>query len=507
MTKSRERNKGIILVVDDEEEIRRSLKGLLQDEGFSVLTASSAEEGESALKENQVDLALFDVFLPGMSGLELLKKMRPDFPDLSVIFMTGQGSYEAAFDALKHGAYDFFEKPLAPERLIVSIKNALQAARIKTHRDELLRAEREDFTMIGESEPMKKLAQEIQKVAVSDSKVLIVGENGSGKELVARAVHEQSARKDSPFGKINCAAIPKDLVESELFGFEKGAFTGAAQSKRGKLELADGGTLFMDEVGDMSLEAQAKFLRAAEFNEFERVGGTRTIKFDVRIIAATNKDLAAEMRRGTFREDLYHRLNVLALHVPPLRERSDDIALLAHHFLEKSSHDNAKEAKKLSPDALELLKKYHWPGNIRQLKNLMERITIMSDQTLISGEEILALCPDLAEGGEAAARDDAVGGQAAGEARTGGGREAGTGRPIGAGGAQADAAGEAGAGDAEDAGDLKSAVAAAEEATIRKTLAQTSWNVSQAAKILGIDRVTLHKKMKRLGIEKKIVDG
>jgi two-component system nitrogen regulation response regulator NtrX len=402
--------------------------------------------------------------------------------------MTGQGSYEAAFTAMREGAYDFFEKPLSPERLIVSIQNALQAARIKAHRDELLRTEREDFTMVGESEPMKKLKQEIEKVASSDSKVLIVGENGAGKELVARAVHDLSPRKDFPFVKINCAAIPKDLVESELFGFEKGAFTGAAQSKRGKLELADGGTLFMDEVADMSLEAQAKFLRAAEFNEFERVGGTKTIRFDVRIIAASNKDLKAEMQRGTFREDLYHRLNVIVLKVPPLRERKDDVSLLAPYFLKKSLQENAREEKKLSQEALEVLKKYHWPGNIRQLKNLMERITIMSDLELITAEELLALCPDLVEPHGVGGSGDTEKSQAAGSS-------------PGATAVEASAAGTS------DAGDLKSAMATAEEAAIRKALSQSSWNVSQAARQLGIDRVTLHKKMKKLGIEKKFLDG
>jgi two-component system nitrogen regulation response regulator NtrX len=491
MVESQEQNKGTILIVDDEEEIRRSLKGLLEDEGFAVLTEPSAEDGIRALKESQVDLALFDIFLPNMTGLELLKKIKPDFPELPVIMMTGQGSYEAAFTALRSGAYDFFEKPLSPEKLIVSLKNALQAARIKTHRDELLRTEREDFTMIGEGAAMQRLKQEIAKVAASESKVLIVGENGSGKELVARAIHDLSARKDFPFVKINCAAIPKDLVESELFGFEKGAFTGAAQSKRGKLELADSGTLFMDEVADMSLEAQAKFLRAAEFNEFERVGGTKTIKFDVRIIAASNKDLKAEMQRGTFREDLYHRLNVLVLEVPPLRERKDDIALLAPHFLRKSSHDNAKDEKELSPEALEVLKEYYWPGNIRQLKNLMERITIMSDLTLISREELLSLCPDLTEPSGAKAGP------------SGSAAEAGTAHPK-EDGAEAAAGGPA----APDASaDLKSTMAAAEERAIKEALARTSWNVSQAARQLAIDRVTLHKKMKKLGIEKRIVDG
>jgi two-component system, NtrC family, nitrogen regulation response regulator NtrX len=478
--KQQDKRKDVILVVDDEEEILRSLRGMLEDEGFAVLTEPNAEAGVRSLKQNNVSLAIVDVFLPGMSGLEFLKTTRPEFPELPTIVMTGQGSYEAAFTALKLGAYDFFEKPLSPERLIVSIRNALEAARIKTHRDELLKVEREDFTMIGESEPLQRLKQEIRKVASSESKVLITGENGSGKELVARAIHDLSARKDFPFVKINCAAIPKDLVESELFGFEKGAFTGAMQSKKGKLELADGGTLFLDEVADMSLEAQAKFLRAAEFGEFERVGGTKTIRFDVRIIAATNRNLHEEIRRGSFREDLYHRLNVLMLEVPPLRERTGDIPLLAQHFLRKSSLENTKDEKKLAPAALELLKGYSWPGNVRQLKNLMERIAIMSDSSFITREEILARCPDLTALGGGANRG--AEGWANRDSRLG---------TVGSGVEPASPS------------DLRSALASAEEAAIRKALKHTSWNVSETARILGIDRVTLHKKMKKLGIEKK----
>ncbi|MCX5800231.1 MAG: sigma-54 dependent transcriptional regulator [Candidatus Eisenbacteria bacterium] len=485
MDKHQDKRKDVILIVDDEAEILRSLRGMLEDEGFAVLTESSAEAGLRSLRQNNVNLAIVDVFLPGMSGLEFLKTVGPEFPELPAIVMTGQGSYETAFTALKLGAYDFFEKPLAPERLIVSIRNALEAARIRAHRDELLRAEREDFTMIGESEPMQRLGQELRKVAASESKVLVTGENGSGKELVARAIHELSARRDFPFVKINCAAIPKDLVESELFGFEKGAFTGAMQSKKGKLELADGGTLFMDEVADMSLEAQAKFLRAAEFAEFERVGGTKTIKFDVRIIAATNRDLKEEIRRGSFREDLYHRLNVLMLEVPALRERGNDVLLLAQHFLRKSSLENTKEEKKLAPDALELLKEYPWPGNVRQLKNLMERIVIMSDQSLITREEFLARCPDLTEnlGRNASARTHPASPAAP--------RASGSLADLHAAGEQRD---------------LRASLATAEEQAIRSALKRTSWNVSEAARTLGIDRVTLHKKMKRLGIEKRIAD-
>ncbi len=475
----------MILVVDDEPEILRSLKGMLEDEGFSVLTASSAEEAIKSLKENQVNLAVLDVYLPGMTGLEFLKTVRPEFPDLPAIVMTGQGSYENAFSAVKLGAYDFFEKPLSPERLLVSIRNALDAARIRTHRDELLRAEREDFTMVGRSPVMEKLRQEVRKVAASDAKVLILGENGTGKELVARAIHEQGALRDFPFVKINCAAIPRDLVESELFGHEKGAFTGAAQAKKGKLELADGGTLFMDEVADMSLEAQAKFLRAAEFSEFERVGGTKTIRFDVRIVAATNRNLKLEIEKGAFREDLYHRLNVLSLEVPPLRERGEDIALLAAHFLRHFSLDNAKDEKTLSEEALEALRRYRWPGNVRQLKNMMERVVIMSDSAAVSGEELLTICPDLA------GTDASSGTEVAGLTR-------GTGAPP------VRIPGMAG-GDA-GADNLKSSLDAAERVAIRRALSQTSWNVTEAARRLGIDRVTLHKKMKKLGIEKKILE-
>jgi two-component system nitrogen regulation response regulator NtrX len=484
------KRRDVILVVDDELEILRSLKGMLEDEGFAVLTASSAEEAIKSLRDNQVNLALLDVFLPGMTGLEFLKTIRPEFPELPAIVMTGQGSFEAAFTAVKLGAYDFFEKPLSPERLLVSIRNALEAARIRTHRDELLRAEREDFTMVGESETLRKLRREIRKVASSDAKVLILGENGTGKELVARAIHEQGALRDFPFVKINCAAIPRDLVESELFGYEKGAFTGAAQAKKGKLELADGGTLFLDEVADMSLEAQAKFLRAAEFNEFERVGGTKTIRFDVRIIAATNRNLKLEIEKDAFREDLYHRLNVLSLEVPPLRERREDIALLAAHFLKHFSFDNAKDEKKLSEEALEALRHYRWPGNVRQLKNMMERVVIMSDSTEVSRGELLAICPDLVE-----AYAGTRAGTLPGDVSVAGARSGSSGTRV-----------ETRLDSAATAGDLRSSLEAAERSAIRRALSQTSWKVTEAARKLGIDRVTLHKKMKKLGIEKKIVE-
>jgi two-component system nitrogen regulation response regulator NtrX len=517
------RREDVILVVDDEPEILRSLKGMLEDEGFSVLTASSAEDAIRSLRENQVDLALLDVFLPRMTGLDFLKTIRPEFPGLPAIVMTGQGSYEAAFSAVKLGAYDFFEKPLSPERLLVSIKNALEAARIRTHRDELLRVEREDFTMVGESDAMKKLRQEIRKVASSDAKVLILGENGTGKELVARAIHEQGSLRDFPFVKINCAAIPKDLVESELFGYEKGAFTGAAQAKKGKLELAEGGTLFMDEVADMSLEAQAKFLRAAEFNEFERLGGTKTIRFDVRIIAATNRNLKLEIEKGAFREDLYHRLNVLSLEVPPLRERGDDIALLAAHFLKRFSFDNAKDEKQLSGDSLEALQQYRWPGNVRQLKNMMERVVIMSDSAVVQKDELLALCPDLMEaggggGGGGVGAGEVVGAGtgaavgAAGAVAGGAGVSAGAGTGAGAGAAVGAGVGEGtGTAAGADAGvsppdDLRTSLEIAERAAIRRALSLTKWSVTEAARKLGIDRVTLHKKMKKLGIGKKIVE-
>ncbi|MFH0778758.1 MAG: sigma-54 dependent transcriptional regulator [Candidatus Eisenbacteria bacterium] len=505
-----ERKRATILIVDDEPEILRTLAGLLEDEGFSVLTEASAEEALCTVKEKHVDLALLDVYLPGMTGLDFLKRLRPDFPELSVIVMTGQGSYEAAFTAMKLGAYDFFEKPLSPERLIVSINNALRAARIKAHRDELLRVERDDFTMIGESAPMRKLSEEIGRVAPAEGKVLITGENGSGKELVARAIHEKSPRKDFPFVKLNCAAIPKDLVESELFGFEKGAFTGAMAAKRGTLELADGGTLFLDEVADMSLEAQAKFLRAAEFNEFERVGGTKTIKFDVRIIAASNKNLKEEMRKGTFREDLFHRLNVLPIEVPPLRERSSDIPLLAPHFLRKASLDNAREEKTLSQGALELLSEYSWPGNVRQLKNLMERIVIMSDSATLSREELLALCPDLSEpagGAQGAARGAAQGAEGYADRTVHRPNLSASGPARGpAPWVPSDLPAAKGAGHLAAGADLKTTLSQAEEAAIRHALRQSSWNVTDAARRLGIDRVTLHKKMKRLGIEKKVLD-
>lgn len=374
----------LVLVIDDEEGIRESLKGILEDEGYEVITCETAEEGLRAFDDHCPDVVLLDIWLPGIDGIEALRLMRDKRPDIPVIMISGHGTIELAVKASKLGAYDFLEKPLSLERVLITVKRALEVANLEG----TLRALRENLTsrfkLVGESIPMKHLKAQIDLIASSNSIVLITGESGSGKELVAREIHEKSSRNRGPFIEVNCAAIPQELIESELFGHEKGSFTGAYERKKGKFELADTGTLFLDEVGDMSLQAQAKVLRVIETKEFQRVGGSKNIKVDVRIIAATNKDLQDEVKKGNFREDLFFRLNVIPLRVPPLRERKEDIPILVKHFLELVALEYGKTPKKISEDSLKLLMEYDWPGNVRELKNLIERLVIMCPGDTIS---------------------------------------------------------------------------------------------------------------------------
>jgi len=447
--------KRTILVVDDEPGVRSSLSGFLEDNGYEWAAAGSAEEARRELEEKDIDLALVDVWLPGEDGIELLEEMRTRWPDTVVVVMSGNATIDLAVRATKLGAYDFLEKPIDPEKLLITMQRALEMARL---REETERLRQEGLTpIIGESRAMKRLFEQVRKVAPSNAKVLIMGENGTGKELVARAIHEASPRREGPYVKLNCAAIPRDLVESELFGHEKGAFTGAHSLKKGKLELADGGTLFLDEVGDMSLDTQAKFLRAIEIGELERVGGTKTIKFDTRIIAATNKDLRRLIESGRFREDLYYRLNVVPIRVPPLREREGDVELLARHFLRTFCAENGLPERGLTEDALKLLSSHHWPGNVRELRNFIERVVIMLDREEIDANDLLALEPGLAS----CTRQQKA-----------------------------------------DRGTLRSRLEEEEERSLREALEETGWNVSEAARRLGIDRASLHRKMKRYGIRR-----
>jgi len=377
-----------ILIVDDEPAIIQSLQGILTDEGFEVMAADGGLKALDIIKETIPDIVLLDIWMPDIDGVETLKRIRAVYPGLQVIMISGHGTIETAVKATKLGAYDFIEKPLSLEKVLLSINNALNYNRLEAELDLFRERERQRYQITGNSKAIMELRDQIKIVAPTDAWILIAGENGTGKELVAHTIHRMSKRRNKPFIEVNCAAIPEDLIESELFGHEKGAFTGATTMKRGKFDQANNGILFLDEIGDMSLKAQSKVLRILQEQRFERVGGNRTIEVDVRVIAATNKNLEEEIERGTFRDDLFFRLNVIPIRVPPLRERVDDIPELVTEFLDQSSLDTKMEQKTLGSDALELLERYNWPGNIRELKNLVERLAIMCPGKVISAKDV-----------------------------------------------------------------------------------------------------------------------
>lgn len=373
-----------IMIVDDEKNIRDSLGGVLGDEGYSVVMAESAEQSLKMLDKGVPDLILLDIWLPGMDGVEALKEHKRKNPNVPVIMISGHATVETAVRATKLGAYDFLEKPLSLDKVVLSVEHALEQKRLTEVNTELLERERGECEIIGNSPKIQALREDIMRVAEAKSWALITGDNGTGKELVARNLHLFSKRRGKPFIALNCAAIPEELIESELFGYEKGAFTGALTAKKGRFDMADGGTLFLDEIGDMSLNTQAKILRILEEESFERVGGTRKITVDVRVVAATNKDLMEEIRQKNFREDLYYRLNVIPFHVPPLRERGDDIKGFVDHFLSEFAREAGRELLSIDNDAIKALLTYRWPGNVRELKNLMERLVIMSRSSTIT---------------------------------------------------------------------------------------------------------------------------
>ncbi len=377
-----------IMVVDDEKNIRDSLGGVLTDEGYSVVSAPTAEEALEILHGERPDVLLLDIWLPGMDGIKALPKIKAMDPDLQVIMISGHASIETAVEATKLGAYDFIEKPVSLDKVLITVEHALAHRRLSGEVRELREKALEKYDIIGVSEVMKDLKKDIQRAAPSNSWVLITGENGTGKEFVARNIHLLSTRSAKPFVEVNCAAIPDDLIESELFGHEKGAFTSAFSKKRGKFDMAHTGTIFLDEIGDMSLKTQAKILRILQEQSFERVGGTELITVDVRVIAATNKDLKGEIEKGNFREDLYYRLNVIPFVVPPLRSRPEDIRLLAEHFLIEASHKSGVETIKADNDVMRRFAEYGWPGNVRELKNLVERLVIMTPGPSITINDI-----------------------------------------------------------------------------------------------------------------------
>jgi two-component system nitrogen regulation response regulator NtrX len=471
-----------VLVVDDEKNIRRTLEMVLTGEGYRVLEAESAEKALATLSnpDEPVDVAIFDLKLPGMSGLEALQRLRADDAtrDLPVIVVSGHATVHDAVAAIKLGATDFFEKPLNRERVLVSVRNSIRTARL-SRTVEQLRVELEArYEMIGTSAPIQKSFQDIDKVAPTKASVLITGESGTGKELVSRAIHRLSPRKDAPFVKVNCAAIPRELIESELFGHEKGSFTGAQARKRGFFEQAHGGTLFLDEIGDMDLTAQAKVLRALQNGEVVRVGSEHVINVDVRVLAATNKDLSRAVQLGTFREDLYFRLNVFPIRVPALRERKIDVATLAEAFVTGFCKENGLRAKKIDPRVFETLARRKWPGNVRELKNVVERAAILSSDVITVA--------DLPEDPHESPFDDDQEDSTASELLSN--------EPESSRSPQA----------TSDRLTLREYRDSTERAYIIDTLKALDWNVSRAAIVLGVERTNLHKKVRAYGIKRDV---
>ena len=380
-----------ILIVDDEESICQTLGGILKDEGHEIVTAASGEEALRIVDEDPPHLVILDIWLPGIDGVEVLKTIKAGHPQIQVIIMSGHGTIETAVKATRLGAFDFIEKPLSLEKVILVVNHALEMIRLEEENLLLKQKVSHEYELTGQSGPIQDLKEMIGIVAPTNAWILIMGENGTGKELVARSIHHQSRRAQKSFIEVNCAAIPEDLIESELFGHEKGAFTGATAMKRGKFDLANEGTIFLDEVADMSLKAQAKVLRILQEKKFERVGGNKLIPTDVRVLAATNKDLEKEMEEGRFRQDLYYRLNVIPLRIPPLRDRKEDIPLLVAQFIKDFALKEGDPEKEVTDEVLAVLMKHNWPGNVRELKNIIERLVIMTQTRVISKCDLFPL--------------------------------------------------------------------------------------------------------------------
>jgi two-component system, NtrC family, nitrogen regulation response regulator NtrX len=452
-----------VLIVDDEPGIRQSLCGVLEDEGFSCDSVESGEQCLEELARKSYELVLLDVWLPGIDGMETLARIQEiPFADRpQVVIISGHGTIETAVKATKLGAFDFLEKPLTIEKVTVVLNNALQQRRLELEVSRLKECGDNLPRIIGESVPMKALRQQLSLMAATNGRVLIFGESGTGKELIAHAIHAASPRAVEPFVEVNCAAIPEELIESELFGHRKGSLAGALEDKIGKLQKAHGGTLFLDEVGDMSLKTQAKVLRAFDEQRFEPVGASEFLQVDARVVASTNKNLEEEIERGNFREDLFYRLNVIPFHVPPLRERTEDVRLLAAHFLKEFTTNYGRKPKELTEEALQVLELYPWPGNVRELRNLMERIVIMNPQTRIDARHIPL------DRSRRAVFD----------------------RPV------------------DQFGSLQEVREAAERDYILKKLEEAKGNVTRAAEMLGLERSHLYRKMKALGIALKEGSG
>ncbi len=443
-----------VLVVDDEKSIRDSIRMILEYEHYAVLFAENGAKAIEAFKETELNAVLLDIKMPpGKDGIEVLKEMKQLNAAVPVIMISGHGTFDTAVEATKLGAFDYLPKPLDRDKLLVTLRNALEQRKLT---DEV-RGFRNKEEILGDSPRIKEILGIIQRVAPTDARVLITGESGTGKELVAKAIHRRSKRVNMPLVEVNCAAIPAELIESELFGHEKGSFTGATAQRIGKFEQADGGTIFLDEIGDMSLQAQAKVLRVLEEGKIERVGGSKTILVDVRVIAATNKDLSEEIKKGTFREDLYHRLNVIPVHIPPLRARSGDIGILVSAFLQDICSKNGIPVKKISPRAFDALKGMEWSGNVRELRNIVERLVIMTSGPEIEGGELEAL---------AAGKRDAV------------------------------------EGILQTSKSFQEFKDRTEAAFIERQLELHDWNVSRTAEALQMERSNLYTKIKKYGLER-----
>ncbi|MCS7052471.1 MAG: sigma-54 dependent transcriptional regulator [Ignavibacterium sp.] len=447
-----------VLIIDDEKEICDSISMILEYEGYLVDSTTSAIEGLNKFSEQEFSAVLLDIQMPEMNGFEVLKKIKEIKTTASVIIISAYGNVENAVRATRLGAFDFLEKPIDRDKLLISVRNATEQAILREENQEIKKNFIGEGEILGKSKAIQKIIELIDKVAPLETRVLITGENGTGKELVARAIHKKSERKDKPFIEVNCAAIPNELIESELFGHEKGSFTGAISQRIGKFELANKGIIFLDEVGDMSLQAQAKVLRAIEEGKIERVGGGKKIDVDVRVIAATNKNLIEEIQKGNFREDLYHRLNVIPIHIPPLRERIEDIPILVEHFSNEITKKHKKLPVNFSEDAIKILQAQPWTGNVRELKNIVERIIIIIDKREITRKDIEFLFAN-----SSASIDNLI----------------------------------------ETSNSFQEFKEKAERAFILKQLIANNWNISKTAEILGIQRSHLYTKMKKYGIEKE----
>ncbi len=447
-----------ILIIDDEKEICESIKMILEYEDYNVDYSTSAADGIDKLLSGSFSCLLLDIQMPEMNGFEVLKKVKENNSSISVIIISAHGSIENAIKATKLGAFDFIEKPIDRDKLLISVRNAVGQSSLLDENKEIKKSLETEEAILGSSKAINGILEIIDRVAPIETRVLITGENGTGKELVAKAIHKKSTRNDKAFIEVNCAAIPNELIESELFGHEKGSFTGAIQQRIGKFELANKGSIFLDEIGDMSLQAQAKVLRAIEDNKIERVGGAKKIEIDVRIIAATNKNLKDEIEKGNFREDLFHRLNVIPIHIPPLRERTDDIPILVEHFAKEILNKHKKPLVKFGEDAIKYFQGLPWSGNIRELRNTIERIIILVDNKVITKKDIeFLLSPDKTSIGDII----------------------------------------------DTSNSFQEFKEKAERAFIVKQLNANDWNISKTAEILEIQRSHLYNKIKKYGIEKE----